>query len=177
MITSSLIALSLSLEPVDPHILDFPPETANFLSKEVLFDTAVYGISVSALSFISYICMLFVFNDNPLPLSTNCNTHSGFATCTTVWHARSVVYAVMTCCLLFHGFVCRHARRSLFQMNFFGNKVMVVFVILGTALLIPSYYIPWVANNLFKTAPPNAWVMGLFVAVCVVIHLVISEIL
>jgi magnesium-transporting ATPase (P-type) len=177
MITSSLIAIALSVEDIDPEIMTYKPETANFLTPEVLIDTAVYGTIVSGLSFASYIAVIFWFgqnNVNGFPVSVNCNHKNSYKTCPLIWDARSTTYAVMTICLLLQGYICRHPSKSIFSMKVFANKTMILCILFGSLLLIPFFYIPWVANNMFKHGAIT-WEWGI-VGVCVAIHLTLSEV-
>jgi hypothetical protein len=177
MITSSLIAIALSVETIDPQIMKNKPETANFLTPEVLIDTAIYGSVVSALSFLSYYSVIFWFHDNAtqgFPVSTECNKAGAYQLCRVIWHARSTVYATMSMLLLFAGYVCRDARKSIFRMKPLGNKTMIFCILAGGALLVPFLYIPWIADNMFQHAPIG-WEWSI-VGVALVVFIVASEV-
>jgi hypothetical protein len=79
----------------------------------------------------------------------------------------------MTICLLLQGYICRHPSKSIFSMKFFANKTMIFCILFGSLLLIPFFYIPWVANNMFKHGAIT-WEWGI-VGACVAIHLTLSE--
>lgn len=171
MFTSTPPAIGLSLDEKNPALMQQPPDHRPLFSLEVMTDQFIYGIILGGLTFGGYLVVIFGFGDGEL--GTHCNKTSGEHTCHLVWTARTTAFATLNTLLLFHGYVCRDPRQSVFARSWLSNKVLLWSLIVGFALLMPVIYIPGVARTLFRHAYISwEWVI---VLVCIVLHLLLTD--
>ena len=171
-ITSSPPAIALTMDDPDHDTMDQPPaKPGAFFTKELVLDLIFYGLIVAALSFGSYLIVIFGFGNGDF--GTHCNTKAGFDSCKLIWRARTTGFAVMYELLLVQAWMCRHQRKSLLDTFFPLNGVLIASFVLGTLFLLPIIYIPWVAKNLYKHGSIS-WEWAV-VAVCILLHLLLGE--
>ncbi|KAG0038573.1 Na+ ATPase [Podila clonocystis] len=167
MVTSSPPAMGLGLEPASESNMHEPPRSAKqgLFSKEVIMDMLIYGLAMGALSFISFIIVLYGFNDGPL-VGSECNQHWSEG-CEGVFRARATAYACLTMLLLCHAVNCRAVRESGWTYKAIKslehNKMLWWSIIIGALLCFPVIYIPGLNTGVFKhSALGKEW--GLVVA-------------
>ncbi|KAG0326577.1 Na+ ATPase [Podila humilis] len=154
MITSSPPAMGLGLEPASPSNMQEPPRSAKqgLFSKEVIMDTLIYGLAMGALSFASFLIVLYSFEGGPL-LGSDCNSEWSEA-CNGVFRSRATAYACLTMLLLAHAINCRALRESGWTIKALKslryNKMLWLSIIVGVILCFPVIYIPGLNHNVFK---------------------------
>ncbi|KAI9027036.1 Na+/K+ P-type ATPase [Hyaloraphidium curvatum] len=149
MVTSSPIALALGQENADPDIMLRPPrqKSEGLFSKEVIWDTFFYGILMGGMTLGAFIGVMYSEVD---PNTTgDCNHGMTEDSCIPIFKARATAYTMLCLLLCLHGYNCRDARRSMFKMRFFENKLLWYIVIAATIGTILTVYIPWVNVNVF----------------------------
>ncbi|KAG0203385.1 Na+ ATPase [Mortierella sp. GBA30] len=152
---SSPPAIGLGLEPASENNMKEPPRSSKqgLFSFEVLLDMFVYGIVMAALSFASFMIVLFGFEDGQL--GYNCN--GGYSdVCDGVYRARATCYATLTLLILSHAINCRAIRESCWTWMSLKtvrqNTTLWLTIVLGALVLIPVIYIPGLNRNVFKHA-------------------------
>jgi len=130
LITDSLPALALGMEPPEKDIMKRPPVSpkADLLDKELISNILVEGMLIGALSLLAYIL----------------GTHY-------VGNASTMAFAVLSFSQLFHAFNMR-SHHSLFQIGFFSNPQMVGAFLLCTFLQLLVITTPWL-QTLFLVNP------------------------
>ncbi|EPY32935.1 calcium motive p-type ATPase [Angomonas deanei] len=146
LITSAPPATGLSMDKATHDILQVPPNTAGFFTIELMADTVYYGFWLGVLTLLSFVLVLFGFNDGPSGI--DCNSHRG-TDCFVIWQSRCTAFGVLYFGLLIHAYTVRHPRLSVFKMKWFDNKWIYGSCVLGTVLFVPIVYINPIAHGLF----------------------------
>ncbi|SUY46891.1 plasma-membrane calcium-translocating P-type ATPase/golgi membrane calcium-translocating P-type ATPase [Clostridium putrefaciens] len=156
LITDTLPALSLGVDPGDKNVMDNPPRNP----KESLFSggTPIFlilnGILIGSLT-------LFAFK-------------YGEAKYDTLQHAQTMAFVVLSVSQLFHSLNMRHPEKSIFQVGLFTNKYLIFSIAFGIFLQDVIITVPFLANvfDVFDLTM-NDW---LFVGGLSIIPLVLNEI-
>ncbi|MBU3208225.1 calcium-translocating P-type ATPase, PMCA-type [Clostridium algidicarnis] len=156
LITDTLPALSLGVDPGDKNVMDNPPRNP----KESLFSggTPIFlilnGILIGSLT-------LFAFK-------------YGEAKYDTLQHAQTMAFVVLSVSQLFHSLNMRHPEKSIFQVGLFTNKYLILSIVFGIFLQDVIITVPFLANvfDVFDLTM-NDW---LFVGGLSIIPLVLNEI-
>ena len=153
LVTDSLPALALGVEPVEPGVMDEPPRGAG----ESLFDRRFslrllwQGIMVGGLTLCAY-CLGFTLLATPGMEGASANT---------------MAFATLTLSQLFHAFNIRSEKRSLFAQGVHSNPTMNRAFLVGLALQMSVLLLPPL-QGVFSVVPMSlsqwAAVLGLAVA-------------
>jgi len=130
LITDSLPAIALGMEPPEQDVMKRPPVSPKegLFTGSLLFSIAVEGILIGSLTLFAYCVGM---------------KHLG--------NAGTMAFAVLSFSQLFHAFNMR-SRHSLFQVGFFSNKVMNISFLVCTALQLLVITHPWL-QDIFKVCP------------------------
>ena len=122
LLTDSLPALAIGMEPIDKTLLKNPPRSAKegILTKKFSVNLLAYGLLIGVVTMIAYYIGL----------------KSGPAVATTM------AFATLTLSRLFHGFNCR-SDRSIFKVGIFSNKWSVGAFFVGVILLAAVLFVPF----------------------------------
>ncbi|KAF9185412.1 Na+ ATPase [Haplosporangium sp. Z 767] len=176
MITSSPPAMGLGLEPPSESNMREPPRSATqgLFSFEVVMDTFIYGLAMGALSFASFVIVVFGFGGGEL--GAHCNSEWS-ESCEPVFRARATSYTCMTMLILAHAVNCRSLRESGWKIKNLKtlklNKMLWMSIVIGALLVLPVLYIPGFNRNVFKHSPIT-YEWGLIV-VALVIFIAFAE--
>ncbi|APF26275.1 calcium-translocating P-type ATPase, PMCA-type [Clostridium sporogenes] len=157
LITDSLPALSLGIDPGDPDIMDEDPRDP----KESLFAGGA-GISLILNGLLIGVLTLIAFEVGRIRYSDS------------LMHAQTMAFVVLSVSQLFHSFNMRHPKKSIFQLGLFTNKYLFASVIFGIFLQDMVITIPFLAS-IFKVfdLTMQDWI---FVCALSIIPLIINEI-
>ena len=128
LVTDSLPALALGMEPVEPTVMEEKPRPAN----RPLFDRAFslrlawQGLMVGLLTLAAYAFGEYVL-DGPAPADAAANT---------------MAFATLTFCQLFHAFDVRSETRSIASIGLLSNPAMNKAFLVGAALQLSVLLIP-----------------------------------
>ena len=133
LITDSLPALAIGMEPADPKLLQDQPRDAKegILTKKFSWKLVGYGILIGAASLAAF----------GIGLQTDART------------ARTMAFATLSLTRLFHGFNCR-GEESITKLGFGSNLWSVGAFAAGAALLALVLFVP-VLQRLFLAASLN----------------------
>ncbi|NFN88333.1 calcium-translocating P-type ATPase, PMCA-type [Clostridium sporogenes] len=156
LITDSLPALSLGIDPGDPDIMDEKPRDP----KESLFAGGA-GVSLILNGLLIGVLTLIAFEVGRIRYSDS------------LMHAQTMAFVVLSVSQLFHSFNMRHPKKSIFQLGLFTNKYLFASVIFGIFLQNMVITIPFLASTfkVFKLTMQD-WV---FVCILSIIPLVLNE--
>ncbi len=131
LLTDSLPALAIGMEPSDALLLKNKPRKANegILTKKFSSKLVLYGVMISVVTMIAYYIGLKV---NPATAST-------------------MAFATLTLSRLFHGFNCR-SNQSIVKLGFRTNKWSIGAFATGVILLAFVILVPFM-HKLFVIAP------------------------
>ncbi|MCF6158962.1 MAG: cation-translocating P-type ATPase [wastewater metagenome] len=164
--TDGLPALALSIDTVDPNIMQSRARRSTEqivdkrLGKLILFQ----GFLIAASTLLAYLFILY---------STSTVTYGyfniyywfineviPFKLSGDLYKARTVAFCVMVVSQLFHSFNCRSAERSLFSIGIFTNKKLLLATALSLSIQIAIIYTPYF-QSIFKVVPLtfNEWLI------------------
>ena len=155
LVTDSLPALALGVEPVEPGVMDRPPRQAgeSLFAHGFAFRLAWQGVMVGALTLAAYVLGAWV-----LP---GCSLAAG----------NTMAFATLTLCQLFHAFDVRSEEASLLKLGVASNPAMNKAFLIGLAMQLAVLLVPPL-QTVFSTVSlsPRAWgvVAGLAVTPVVV---------
>ncbi len=135
LVTDGLPALALTTDPYEPGLMKRKPRNprSSILHGMLLF------IFVAAL--LDFISGMFVFV-------------WGITSIGDIEKVRTMVFTVTVFYELFFVFNCRSEKHSVFKTGIFGNKKLLIAVILSIALQVSVIYLP-ALQVVFKTVPLN----------------------
>ena len=153
LVTDSLPALALGVEPVEPGVMGQQPRDAH----KPLFDRAFslrlawQGVMVGALTLGAYFLGAFVLGEGSTAWAT----------------ANTMAFATLTFCQLFHAFNVRGEDRSLLTIGITSNPAMLRAFAVGALMQLAVLCLPPL-QTIFQTIPltPTQWwtVLGLAIA-------------
>lgn len=150
LITDSLPAIALGLEPMEKNIMRRKPINSkkSIFSDGMVFKIITEGIMIGILT-------LFTFNFSQ-------NAYG-------IEIARTMTFVTLSLTELFHSFNIR-SESSIFEIGLFKNKYLLLSFIVGALLQISVVMIPFVAN-LFEVVPltPVQWIMTFIISISPII--------
>lgn len=157
LVTDSLPALALGVEPPEKDIMKRPPLSpkAGLFSKQLIFQIITEGMMIGFLALTAFILGTKLLPNHSLILG------------------RTMCFAVLSLSQLCHSFNMR-SRHSLFEVGIFSNpKLCLSFLVCTFLQIIVISYAP--LANLFKVTPLQS-IHWIFVAILSFIPLIIVEI-
>lgn len=154
LITDSLPALAISMEPSNPALIhDKPrPRDESVLTRQTLLQIGLQGLLIAAATISAFYIGL---ETNPVTAST-------------------MAFATLCFARLWHGFNSR-GRQSIFKLGLFSNPYTIGAFVIGTMLLFAILLIPFFAGA-FGIAPLTGgqltWVCALAFAPTLVIQII-----
>lgn len=135
LVTDSLPALAIGVEPQEEGIMDRPPRDPkeSFLNLKAIFDILIGG---AFLTFITFVVFLFGLNKHPNDLDT----------------VRTMVFFTISSSQLFHALNSRSLRYSIFSKKIGKNPTLFLADGISMALLLLVIYLPPL-QGLFHTKP------------------------
>lgn len=147
LVTDGLPALALGLDPSEPNNMQRPPRLPNEsifsrgLGKRILFRGIQIGLST-----ILVFAAVYLWRDD-------------------LAAARTMAFATLVFCQIFHVFECRSEMFNIFEIGVFSNLYLVFAVICSTIMQLMVIYTP-ALNNVFATVPltVNDWLLVIVVS-------------
>ena len=133
LVTDSLPALALGIDPVDPQIMNRPPRKPDepLITKARGWLILAQGAFIALCTLASFAYVLLVEKEG-------------------IGRARTVALAVLTCSQLFHSLSCRSMNKSLFRLGVFSNSHLVLAGGVSFLLQLAIIYAPFL-QPVFKT--------------------------
>jgi Ca2+-transporting ATPase len=149
LVTDGLPAMALGVDKNTPDIMLRPPRHpkesvfSRGLSKKIILKGIQIGFSTLVVFFMVY----YLKEDLVL--------------------ARTAAFATLVFCQLFHVFECCSETQSVFELNFFANKFLLLAVGISLTMQLAVMYIPFL-SSIFVTAPLTylEWIAVLLVSGC-----------
>ena len=150
LVTDSLPALALGMEPVEEGVMREKPRAADesLFNKKFSIRLAWQGIMVGLVTLTAYYLGEYILSDPNLADAT----------------ANTMAFATLTMCQLFHAFDVRSEDQSIFHIGILSNPAMNKAFVVGMILQLAVLLIPplmSVFNVCALTAPEWAVVLGL----------------
>lgn len=137
LLTDSLPAIALGLEPHDDSVMDRKPRNSgeSILTKSFLLKIGYSGLIIGAATIIAFLI------GSKFSIET----------------ARTMAFTTLCMSRLLHGFSCKSEEPVLFSKKMFNNKFTIAAFSIGFVLINIVYFVP-VLNKLFKAAELG-WVL------------------
>ncbi|MEG2000881.1 MAG: HAD-IC family P-type ATPase, partial [Evtepia sp.] len=152
LVTDSLPALALGVEPVEDEVMDAAPRDAHepLFSKAFSFRLVWQGLMVGGLTLFAFFLGHYVLSE-PDTADAVANT---------------MAFATLTLCQLFHAYDVRSEEKSIFKIGVFKNRAMNRAFVLGFALQLAVLCIPPL-QTLFCVVTLSAaqWIAVLLLAI------------
>lgn len=153
LVTDSLPAIALGMDPDDPEVMKEKPRATNegFFSHGAAGQIISGGLLIGALTGFAYWFGFHEYGfqpwDDEVPE-------------TALQNARTLAFMVLVCAQLFYSLAVRSQTRSVFQMGLLTNRRLAGAIVLGILLQIAVIYIP-VVREAFRLKIPdgNGWFM------------------
>jgi len=168
LVTDSLPAIALGMDPDDPEVMKEKPRATNegFFSHGAAGQIISGGLLIGALTGFAYWFGFHEYGfqpwDDEVPE-------------TALQNARTLAFMVLICAQLFYSLAVRSQTRSVFQMGLLTNRRLAGAIVLGVLLQMAVIYIP-VMLEAFRLKIPdgNGWFMIILLGT---VPLIASEIL
>ncbi len=156
LVTDSLPALALGVEPVEEGIMEEPPRDAreSLFTRSFSFRLLWQGAMVGLLTLGAYFLGEYVLSDPGEAYQA----------------ANTMAFATLTLCQLFHAFDVRSEEHSLFHIGIFSNSAMNKAFLAGLGMQLAVLCLPPL-QRLFQTVPlsPLEWAVVLLLAAAPVV--------
>lgn len=172
LVTDTLPALSLGVDPGDPAIMEERPRNP----KHSLFaggagvSLVLNGILIGLLTLAAFVVGARVYTGatSLFPLFPENISEQALT------HAQTMAFVVLSVSQLIHSLNMRHPSKSIFQVGLFRNKLLIGSIILGILLQDAVITIPFL-RNAFKVFDLNLydWV---YVGLLSIVPLIVNEI-
>ena len=128
LVTDSLPALALGVEPVEAGVMERPPRDSgeSLFTRRFSFRLAWQGLMVGGLTLMAYFLGLAVMPVGDFPQRT----------------ANTMAFATLTLCQLFHAYDVRSEERSLFSIGVLSNPAMNRAFLIGFAMQLAVLCLP-----------------------------------
>ena len=141
LVTDSLPALALGVEPVEEDVMEQPPRPANasLFSGGFSFQLAWQGVLVGLVTLAAYFLGEYILSDPG----------------ETYQAANTMAFATLTLCQLFHAYDVRSDHRSIFEIGILSNPSMTRAFLAGALLQCAVLLLPPL-QTVFSVVPLNA---------------------
>ena len=154
LLTDSMPAVALGMDPGDPDVMKEKPRDPNesFFSGIAGWRVMGGGILIGALTIFAFWFGHYEHGytpfDDAVPVATLKN-------------ARTLAFTTLVASQLFYALAMRHQTKSIFQIGIFSNKYLLGSIVLGLALQLVVIAIPFMreAFNLTKLDPKGWWMV------------------
>jgi Ca2+-transporting ATPase len=157
LITDTLPALALGMDPGDPRVLEEPPRDP----RENLFARGG-TMQVIGNGFLIGLITLFVYRYGLIQYSGS------------LVHARTLAFAVLSLSQLFHAFNLRNLKRSIFGLGLFSNSFLIGALAVGAALQVSVISVgPFASVFRVLSLTARDWV---FIALMALLPILVNEV-
>ncbi len=168
LVTDSLPAIALGMDPDDPEVMKEKPRASNegFFSHGAAGQIISGGLLIGALTGFAYWFGFHEYGFQPW---------NDEVPETALQNARTLAFMVLVCAQLFYSLAVRSQTRSVFQVGLFTNRRLAGAIVLGVLLQIAVIYIP-VMREAFRLKIPDGY--GWFMIILLgTVPLIANEIL
>lgn len=179
LVTDTLPALALGVDPADKNVMNLPPRDSNenFFSEGAWFRAIVGGVSIGVLTLLAFV--IGVYDHSGVNLfKSDMSTIQSLAENTLVY-GRTMAFIVLTFSQLVYAFTMRNNKLSIIQIGVFKNKYLNMSLIIGVILQVILISIPILANAFGVTSlPANEYgIVIVFALIPVILNEIIKKII
>src|SRR5690625_1452848 len=140
LITDTLPAIALGVDPEDPDVMKEKPRSAAekiFVKDDVSF-MVLNGILIGILTLFAFMEGLKIYTESTSLFTMNIQNINSEA----IIHAQTLAFLTLSISQLFHPFNLRTNLQSIFQAGIFKNRYLTGAVLIGIVLQIALVYVP-----------------------------------
>lgn len=139
LITDTLPAIALGMDPTNPKVMEEKPRPVNdgFFSGGAGYRVLFAGLMIGALTIVAFLLGYQHKGYSPYADTVPVEVHE---------YARTLAFLTIIACQLFFSISFRDEKKSMFAVGLFSNKYLVGAVILGFALQCLLLYIPFLQD-------------------------------
>ena len=167
LITDSLPAVALGMDPGDPDVMNDKPRSPkeSFFAHGAGLKTILGGVLIGLITIFGYGFGYYEHGYSPFDKNIPQDV---------VEYARTMAFMTIICCQLFYSLALRNNKKTIFKVGLFSNRYLIGAIVLGLLLQVLIISIPFTqhAFNL-KMLDMKGWIM---VVVLGLFPLIISEI-
>jgi Ca2+-transporting ATPase len=179
LVTDSLPAISLGVDPVDKDIMTKKPisPAKGMFADGLAFKIVFEGLMIGALALVAYSIGYFYYDVPAIYASLTGNIINDAPTSYIPWVGRTMSFAVLSLSQLFHAFNMR-SEHSLSKIGLFSNMKLVYSFIICSILQISVITIPALAK-VFQVVPLTLrqWALVLFLSFVPIIVVELQKLL
>jgi len=143
LITDTLPALALGVDPGDPDVMKYKPRNPNdSLFKGAGLGLLLNGLLIGVITLVAFVIGAKYYNGDtslfplfPKDLSADA-----------LEHAQTMAFVVLSVSQLVHSLNMRNDKKSIFQIGLFSNKYLIAAIVFGIVLQDLIITIPFLAN-------------------------------
>ncbi|WP_291857153.1 cation-translocating P-type ATPase, partial [Marinilabilia sp.] len=156
LITDSLPAIALGMDPGTPDVMNDKPRPAkeSFFARGAGRHVLLGGFLIGTLTIAAFFWGYYEHGYSPFDKQVPNNT---------LEYARTMAFMVLVVCQLFYSLALRNERKSIFKIGFFSNKYLVGAIVAGLALQLVVIGIP-VIQSAFHLQMPDLKSWGIILA-------------
>lgn len=168
LITDSLPAIALGMDPGNPDVMKEKPRPAkeSFFANGAGMHVLLGGFLIGALTISAYFYGYYEHGYSPFEKQVPQNT---------IDYARTMAFMVLVVCQLFYSLALRNERKSIFTIGIFSNKYLAAAIIAGLALQLMVVGIP-IIQTAFHLQMPDLRAWGIIFALGIT-PLVLNELI
>ncbi len=151
LITDSLPAIALGMDPGNPDVMKEKPRPAveSFFANGAGMHVLLGGFLIGALTITAYFFGYYEHGYTPFDKQVPQNT---------IEYARTLAFMVLVVCQLVYSLALRNERKSIFSIGIFSNKYPVGAILIGFALQLVVVGIPAIKSAFHLQMPDlRAW--------------------
>lgn len=146
LITDSLPAIALGMDPGNPDVMNEKPRPAkeSFFANRAGMHVLLGGFLIGALTITAYFFGYYEHGYSPFDKQVPQNT---------LEYARTMAFMVLVVCQLVYSMALRNERKSIFRIGIFSNKYLVGAILAGLALQLVVIGIPAIKSAFHLQMP------------------------
>ncbi len=156
LLTDSLPAVALGMDPGDPDVMKEKPRDPkeSFFAGGAGLRAILGGILIGLLTIFAFCYGYYEHGYSPFEESVPADI---------VGYARTMAFMVLVACQLYYSLALRNSTKSIFQIGVFSNIYLVGAIVLGLLLQLIVIHVP-VIQGAFKLQmlSISGWIMALF---------------
>ncbi len=153
LVTDSLPAIALGVDPENEDLMKSPPSDANLFTKDMAFNVVLEGLMIGMLALLAFSFGMFKFLDINI--------------------ARTMAFCTLSISQLIHSFNMR-SEKSIIGTRIFENRLLVFSAVLGITLQVLVTLIPYL-SGIFKVTSLSGF-QWLIVSLLSIMPVIVVEI-
>ncbi len=155
LITDSLPAIALGMDPGDPDVMKEKPRPAkeSFFAKGAGTQAIFGGLLIGALTIIGF--WYGYYEHGYAPMDANVPE-------SVMEYARTMAFMVLVCAQLFYSLAIRSHTKSIFKIGLFSNKMLILAIVAGILLQLLVMLIPFMREAFkLQMLDSKGWIMAI----------------